>query len=175
MVKKVKYVWGELAADRQLQERYAVEIRNRFHMLQGEDEEASERHQRFVEANQQAAEDCLTQIPKVRRKEQSLDPKVTMARKEMKAAYEAYIVDKCEDGQSREEYTERTVELYRMYAILEQEKLTQNIVEVEEAHENQRYGLSWQLISDISGRKLSQSANIQGESAEKRVGTWYSN
>ena len=60
-----------------------------------------------------------------------------------------------------------------MYVILEQDKLTQKIVEVEEAHENQRYGLSWQLINDISGRK--SSAKIQGESAEKRVGTWYSN
>ena len=54
-----------------------------------------------------------------------------------------------------------------MYAILEQEKLTQKIVEVEQAHENQGYGLSWQLINDISGRKSSQSAKIQGESAEK--------
>ena len=76
-----------------------------------------------------------------------------MARKEMKAAYEAYIVEKGEDGQSREEYTRRKEELYTMYAISEQDKLTQKRVEVEEAHENQRYGLSWQLINDIYGRK----------------------
>ena len=57
---------------------------------------------------------------------------------------------------------------------MEEYKLNNQITEVEEAHENQKYGLSWKLINDISGRKSSQSVRIQGESAEQRVETWYS-
>ena len=53
-------------------------------------------------------------------------------------------------------------------------KLRRQIAEVEQADENRKYGLSWKLINDISGRKASQSVRIRGESAEKRVATWYS-
>ena len=107
--KKVKYAWGDLKADRQLQEQYAIEIRNRFHVLQEEkeDEKASETYQRFVIANQQAAETCLKQIKKVRQKEHSSDPKVTIARKEMKTAYTSFITDKGEDSKKREEYARK--------------------------------------------------------------------
>ncbi|XP_071480459.1 uncharacterized protein [Diadema antillarum] len=173
-VKRVKYAWEDLTTDRQLQEQYAVEIRNRFHVLQEENESATETYQRFINANQQAAETCLKQIKKARREEQSLNPKVTVARKKTKAAYRAFIADKGEDGKSREEYARTRENLYRSYAILDQEKLRRQIAEVEQAHENRKYGLSWKLINDISGRKASQSVRIRGESAEKRVATWYS-
>ncbi|XP_072178317.1 uncharacterized protein [Diadema setosum] len=131
-------------------------------------------YRRFIDANQQAAETCLKQIKKARREEQSLNPKVTVARKKAKAAYRAFIADKGEDGKSREEYARTRENLYRTYAILDQEKLRRQIAEVEQAHENRKYGLSWKLINDISGRKASQSVRIRGESAEKRVATWYS-
>ncbi|XP_072170850.1 uncharacterized protein [Diadema setosum] len=139
-----------------------------------ENESATETYQRFIDANQQAAETCLKQIKKARREEQSLNPKVTVARKKTKAAYRAFIADEGEDGKSREEYARTRENLYRTYAILDQEKLCRQIAEVEQAHENRKYGLSWKLINDISGRKASQSVRIRGESAEKRVATWYS-
>ena len=134
---------------------------------------ATETYQCFADANQRTAAACLKQVKKVRREEHSLDPRITAARKEMKAAYKAHITDNSEDGQSREQYVKKKESLYRTYTQLEQDKLTRQITEVEEAHENQRYGLSWKLINDISGRKSSQSVRIQGESAEKRIATWY--
>ena len=63
-----------------------------------ENESATETYQHFIDANQQVAETCLKQVKKARREEQSLNPKVTVARKK------TFIADKGEDGKSREEY-----------------------------------------------------------------------
>ena len=70
--RKAKYTWNELTTNNQLQELYAVEVRNRFQVLQ-ENEDITAGYERFVEANQSAAEACLKQVPKVQRKERCLD------------------------------------------------------------------------------------------------------
>ena len=51
--------------------------------------------------------------------------------------------------------------------------MRQKVTEIESAHDNHKYGLSWQLINDISGRKATQSKRIKGENSEKRVEAWY--
>lgn len=173
---RIKYEWSQLATD-QPQERYSVEIRNRFHVhvLQEEEEEEEDitaRYQRFVEANQQAAEACLQQIPKVLRKERCLDPRVTKAREEMNAAYKVTVTERREVGR-RQEYKQKKEELHQENSILEQEDLTRKITHIEEAHANQRHGQSWKLINGIPGRKTSQSDKIRGDNAEVCADAWF--
>ena len=64
--------------------------------------------------------------------------------------------------------------LYSTYNALEQEDLEEKISRVEAAHESQKYGLSWQLINSISGRKSCQTAKIHVENGETRQQAWFS-
>ena len=44
--RKVKYVWTALEGDMELQDRYAVEVKNKFQMLD-EEEDATARYERL--------------------------------------------------------------------------------------------------------------------------------
>ena len=173
-LKKNRFLWKELFGDRQLQERYAVEVTNRFQVLQEPNDGISKTYEHFVEANQEAANTCLRQIPKVKRKVHSMDPSITRAREEMKMAYKAYEQAKDDpDGHIREEYKRKKRDLYQKYTYLEQQDLLQKVTQIQQANDNYKYGLSWKLINDISGRKATQTARIHGENSTDRINTWY--
>ena len=60
---KPKYVWRDLRDQDTLQERYAVEVRNKFN-IQGLDEETiSEMYERLVEAINMTAVGCMRKVP----------------------------------------------------------------------------------------------------------------
>ena len=54
--RKKQYDWKTLSMDTSLQEKYAVEVRNRFEVLGVEEESATDRYDRFIKANKEAAE-----------------------------------------------------------------------------------------------------------------------
>ena len=113
-------MWNELASDRELQARYAVEVRNRFQILQQEDGNATEQYQNFIEANQQAAESCLTKVPKKKgRRELCLDHRVSDARAEVKRAYSALESERGDNRPNQDLYTKKKEALYLTYNALE--------------------------------------------------------
>ena len=172
--KKVKYEWRDLANNNELQEKYAVEIKNRFQVLESDEETATERYYRFTQANDKAAEVCLTQVKrKTKKAEKSMDPRVIQAREEMSTAYDTFLADNSNSDQTREEYQQRKAALYTTYQLLEEEEIAKKIQEVEQAHEDRKYTLSWKLITDITGKRPAQSTHVQGDSAEARVKNWY--
>ena len=173
--RKEKFMWNELANDRELQARYAVEVRNKFQILQLEGGNATENYQNFVDANQQAAESCLTKVTKKKgRRELCLDHRVSDARAEVKRAYSTLQSDKGDNKTNQEMYANKKETLYSTYNDLEQEDLEEKISQVEAAHESHKYGLSWQLINSISGRKSCQTAKIHVENGETRQQAWLS-
>ena len=97
MVKREKYLWNQLVTDTQLQQQYAVEIRNKFQGLL-ENEDITAGYERFIEANQAASEICLQKVPRKRRKEMCLDPRIGEARKAMTASYKDFVADRRRDG-----------------------------------------------------------------------------
>ena len=171
--RKPKFKLEELRQDKQLQARYAIEIRNRFAALQKEEEDSTERYQNFIQANQEAAETCLKKVEKTVRKNFCLNKRISSARERIKKAYSTLAHQNNTDDSIRSEYTNSKDELYRNYSLMEQEEISEKIKQVEEAHDSMKYGLSWQLINDISGRKSSQAARIKGNSSEDRVQKWY--
>ena len=54
--KRKQYDWKALSSDRDLQNRYSVEVRNRFPPLEDTEETATERYERFINANKEQAE-----------------------------------------------------------------------------------------------------------------------
>ena len=59
------------------------------------------------------------------------------------------------------------------YATVLEEQYTEKICEIEDADRNSQYKLSWKLINDISGRKNTRKGQIEGETSEERIKSWY--
>ena len=78
--RKPKYIWSDLRDQDKLQERYAVEVRNKFN-IQGLDVETiSERYEQLVEENNVTAVGYMRQVPKLKMKLNSQDPRIINAR-----------------------------------------------------------------------------------------------
>ena len=89
--KRKQYDWKLLTCDKNLYKScYTIEVKNRFQLLEEEDDSASERYEKFTEANKEAAEKVIPVKNKSRKACFLSDPRVTKAREEIKAAYDTY-------------------------------------------------------------------------------------
>ena len=171
--KVAKYIWSDLATNKEIQSRYAVEVRNRYQLLLNESEDQEEsNYDKFVQATSEAAKECLRPVPKSKKKAKSLDPRVRALRDEVEEAYSAYLSDR-KNETTRETYKQKKEELYDAYAIVEEEELTSMVQEAEQAHESSRHGVAWKLINEISGRNRAQSSKLKADSPEERVQSWF--
>ncbi|XP_019623440.1 PREDICTED: craniofacial development protein 2-like, partial [Branchiostoma belcheri] len=89
--RKKRYDWGALRVSTDLQECYAIEVCNRFQPLYEEGETATERYERFITANEEAAEEVIPVKKREKRAEYSSDPRVTQARDEVNKTYEIFL------------------------------------------------------------------------------------
>ena len=167
-------MWSDLATNEQLQKNYRVEVRNRYQALQEKDDSGSliPDYDKFVTASAEAATECLRKIPRKKKKVRSLDPRVKAMREEVEKAYQTFMANGRTDG-LRQTYKERVQDLYRTYAIIEQEEVLEKVTEVENAHESMKHREAWKLINDISGRKKAQSSLLKANSPEERVKLWH--
>ena len=156
-----------------MQERYAVEVRNRYQLLLNESEEPAERdYDKSVQATSEAANECLRPVPKSRKKAKSLDPRVKALREEVEEAYSAFLVDRKNES-SRGLYKKKKEELYDAYVIVDEEELTKMVTEAEQAHASSQHGVAWKLINEISGRHRAQTSKLKANSPEERVHIWF--
>ena len=59
-----------------------------------------------------------------------------------------------------------------MYNIINDEELENKVIVIEQADLGMRYLESWNLINEISGRKFTQSSQLNGNNAEDIVVLW---
>ena len=157
--------------DTSLQEKYAVEVRNRFEVLGVEEESATDRYDRFIKANKEAAEKIVPLRNRAKKTRFSSDPRVIKARDEIKDAYVIYQQNTT-DG-NRAKYKKAKDSLEEVYNLVIEEDLNSKIKEVETAHANSKHGQSWRLINDITGRKAFAQGQLKGETQKDRVTNWY--
>ena len=168
-----KYMWGDLSSNKELQEKYSIEVRNRYQLLLDEsDGDSSHNYDKFVLASAEAAKECLRPTPKKKKKVKSLDPRVAAIREEVEKAYKLFLSNGKESAM-RDRYKDKKDELYNMYATIDQEELTGKVTAAEQAHASSRHSEAWKLINDISGRHCAQSSKLKANSPEERVKLWY--
>ncbi|XP_072050064.1 uncharacterized protein [Amphiura filiformis] len=145
--------WKTLCSDSKLQELYTVEVHNRFQPLEEMEETATERYERFIKANREAAEKVIPVKKKNRKVRLSSDIRVVRARDDIRETYDAYQLDATE--RNRHRYKETKANLEEAYNTATEEDLSKRLRAVEEAHDNCKHGQSWKLINEITGRKAS--------------------
>ncbi|CAH1244595.1 Hypp7340 [Branchiostoma lanceolatum] len=169
--RKKQYDWGALRRSKDLQDQFAIEVRNKFQPLQEETETATERYGRFITANEEAAEKTIPIKKREKRVRYSSDPRVTQARDEVNRSNEVFLQNTQEENRQKLKRARKALE--ETYTKVEEEDLLQKIKEVEKAHENCKHGQSWKLINEITNRRETKKSQLEGNSQKERVTNWY--
>ena len=130
--RKKHYDWKTVSMDTSLQEKYAVEVRNRFEVLGVEEESATDRYDIFIKANKKAAEKIVPLRDRPKRTRFSSDPGVIKARDEIKDAYVIYQQNTTEGNRAK--YKKAKDSLEEVYNLVIEEDLNSKIKEIETAH-----------------------------------------
>ena len=128
--KRVHYDYSALKVDTELQNKYAVEVQNRFSCLVEEDDEATVSYGKFVEAIDATNKSLLPKKTRQRQLDPASDPRVDSARRELFLAKDEYHQEPCEE--KREEVATKKDLLKSCYAQVEEEILKRKIKRVEE-------------------------------------------
>ncbi|ELT95775.1 hypothetical protein CAPTEDRAFT_214809, partial [Capitella teleta] len=168
-IHKVRYDWKLFSASDELQKQYTVEVKNRFEVLEIE-EDAYERYQRFVEANRQAMESCVPEKEEKKCKSFLRHPEIVRAREMVETASKS--VNATSDFKATQNLKEAKTLLYNTYDQLKEQEIKEKIHRVENLPDDSRYGEAWVVINEITGRKTIEG-HVAGASPEVRVKTWY--
>ena len=113
-----------------------------------------------IRANKEAAEKIIPVKKRAHKAHYSSDPRILRARANIRDAYDTYQKSTTDDG--REGYKAAKKCLEETYNQVIEEDMSNKIQEVIAAHANSKYGLSWRLINDITGRKSIGERSAEG-------------
>lgn len=172
-VGKKMFDWSTLKDDADLQHRYTIQIKNRYSALRenSDDNDATEIYQHLIQANKETAEELMPTKKRSKRNNAANDPKVVEARDKVNSAFSNYQKEQTHEKQH--ELQEQKTNLESAYNQVFEDELKELVREVEDANSKHQHALSWKLINQISGRKVTKKGIINGKSKEDRVKSWY--
>ena len=127
---------------------------------------------KFANASAESVTECLRKIHRKKKKARSLDSRAKAMREEEQKACQSFSANGRPD-ELRESYKERVQDLYRAYAVKEQEKVLNKVTKAENDHQSMIHRKACKLINHSSGRKNVQSSIIKANSSEERVQLWH--
>ena len=168
--KKILHDWTALK-DPEIQQQYSVEVRNRFSALCTEDEDATSRYDKFIQANAEATEKLIPKKKKGKGSNTSEHPIIEAARKDVQETFAKYQI---KPTRRREEDWKNSKRKFQAaYKEIEEQELDDLIKQVGNADDQSRHGESWKLINKISGRKVGKTGIVKGTTKEERVQKWF--
>ena len=169
--RSVNYDWDAFQADHHIQMRYADdEVRNRFQGLVNE-EDITEKYERFIKANQKAMETHVPEKQKIRKSNRSIHPNVIQARGHLSKANEN--LNKNWNNENLEELNKAKQNHYNAYDEIREQELTEMTQRIEQTHRDSKYREAWSVINEMTGRKKSKEGQISGANAEERILEWF--
>ena len=151
-----------LSRDSQLQERYAVEVLNRFNVLVDEHQDlpAQEKYNCLSAACLDAAKEVLPKRPKRNFKSIAQCRSVQEARSRLQNA-----IDQGDD------ITQPRQELKEAYLSEEENLLNEKISQIQQASYSNKHSEAWRVINEITGRKERKPAMLAG-TPDERTSAW---
>ena len=145
--KKIKYNWNKLASDPDLQERYSVEVKNRFSALceTMNNEDLSARYGCLTQANKETAAKLLPRVERKRQKALCYDVNVEKARYHLKEAYEKHVTENTNDSSLEFEIRKRNLD--DAYEAANRQYLDKKLNEFEEADRHHQHKMAWDLVN----------------------------
>ena len=113
----------------------------------------------------------MRQVSKLKMKLNSQDQRIINAREAITSVHKELVKKKCQSNRTL--YKQKKIEMFQIYKVINDEELVKKVIVIEQADLGMRYLESWNLNSEISGRKVTQSSQLNGNNAEDRVVLWY--
>ena len=89
--RRENYDWSVLKSDQVLQNRYSIQLRNRFSILQNElTDTIDDKYQHLITANKETAKQMIPKKAKRQKMKYSDDKRIKQARKNVATAYSCY-------------------------------------------------------------------------------------
>ena len=165
------YDWA-LLNNRDIRDKYALELRNRFEALQEKAEigTPNDEYENFVEAHLEAAEKCIPTKPRTKYRV----PWETLAAREkralVKTASKSYQKNPTNTNAQKLEKAQH--QLTGIYLKEQAEYVQNQIDKIRDAVEDRQSRIAWQTINEVSGRKSTAKAKLKAASQQERVKLW---
>ena len=154
-----------------LQEKYSVEVRNRFMALADKNQTATEQYGHFIQVNKDVTAAVVPPITRKKPLQINNDPRVVLVRNKAKEKHQNYLIDTSEEN--RLDYEQAKREIDNTYSALLKEQLEDKIKRIEDADINGKHGQSWKLINEVTGRKASVQGKLERDMQADRINNWY--
>ena len=145
-----------LRQDKNLQERYTVEVRQGYSLLLKEEDSQTEKYGKFVTATKEAAKECIPTIPKTKKPYLSDSNEVKDARDALEKASKEYEQKRSKSNRLSLKACKQA--LNDTYAELEEKKIEETIQEINQAHASQKHAKAWKCINDLTEGKVPPQA-----------------
>ena len=165
------YDWA-LLNNRDIRDKYALELRNRFEILQEKTEKGTpnDEYENFVEAHLEAASKC---IPTKSRTKYRVPWEISEVREKhalMKTASKSY--QKSPTNTNARKLEKAQYQLAGIYLKEQAEYIQNQIDKIRDSVEDRQSRIAWQTINEVSRRKCTAKAKLKAASQQERVKLW---
>ena len=162
------YDWA-LLNNRDIRDKYALELRNRFETLQEKTEKVTpnNEYENFVEAHLEAASKCIPTKPRTKYRVPWETSAVREKRALVKTASKNYRKNPTNTNARKLEKAQ--YQLAGIYLKEQAEYIQNQIDKIRESEEDRQSRIAWQRINEVSRRKSTAKAKLKAASQQERV------
>ena len=166
-----RYDWT-LLNNRDIRDKYALELRNRFETLQEKTEKVTpnDEYENFVEAHLEAASKCIPTKPRSKYRVPWETSEVREKRALMKTASKSYRKNPTNTNARKLEKAQ--YQLAGIYLKEQAEYIQNQIDKIRDSVEDRQSRIAWQTINEVSRRKSTAKAKLKAASQQERVKLW---
>ena len=165
------YDWA-LLNNRDIRDKYALELRNRFEALQEKTEKGNpnDEYENFVEAHLEAASKCIPTKPRTKYRV----PWETLAVREKRALVktDSKSYRKNPTNTNARKLEKAQYQLAGIYLKEQAEYIQIQIDNIRDSVEDRQSRIAWQTINEVSRRKSTAKAKLKAASQQERVKVW---
>ena len=169
--KKKRYDWKLLRHDKELQDSFRIELRNKYNELFKEEDSPTEQYEALIKANQHAASKTLPQVKNGKNEKHANNPKIQQARKKVEVLNKKYATSK--SSVVRKCLQQAKAALQVEYQRLEEAILQKQIEKISTNFHHKDTGAAWKIVNTITNRKPASAGKLKGKSPEDRKQQWF--
>ena len=163
---------GPLLNNRDIRDKYVLELRNRFETLQKNTEKGTlnDEYENFVNAHLEAAVNCIPTKPRTKYRVPWEMLAVREKRADVKTASKCYRKNQINTNALKLKKAQN--ELTSLYLKEQTEYIQNQIDKIRDSVEDRQSRIAWQTINEVSRRKSTTKAKLKATNQQERIKLW---